>query len=209
MPLDEQLVTLLRDHPVALVVVDLQNDFCHPDGLFGQAGKDLTLPRRAVDGAIELVDVCREAGAAVIWIQQGTEPDGASDSDAWLRYKTRDGKDPEYTLTGSWGHAIVDELQPRTDEVRMLKYRSDSFHRTPLDTLLTAKGIRTVVLCGVNTEGCVDATLRSTLFHDYFCILVEDAIGSPNPDNHEAALSIMRTRHDLSTVAWLRDAFAR
>jgi ureidoacrylate peracid hydrolase len=208
-PLDEQLVTLLRDHPVALVVVDLQNDFCHPDGLFGRAGKDLSLPMRAVEGATELVGVCRDAGATLVWVQQSTEPNGGSDSEAWLRYKTRDGKHPEYTLTGSWGHAIVDDLKPRPDEVRMLKYRSDSFHRTPLDTLLTARRIRTVVLCGVNTEGCVDATLRSALFHDYFCILVEDAIGSPNRDSHDAALAIMRTRHDLTTVDELRDAFHR
>ena len=98
--------------PVALVVIDVQNDFCHPDGHFARYGKDLASAYAALPRLVSFVHAAQAQGIPCVFVRQRTEPGGRSDSPAWLRLKTRDGKAADYTLPGSWGADLVDGLVP-------------------------------------------------------------------------------------------------
>ncbi|WP_119167890.1 isochorismatase family cysteine hydrolase [Algihabitans albus] len=181
----------------AVISVDLQNDFCHPDGHFGRHGKDLSLTLERLPTMVSFVQKSQAVGIPVIFIRQVTLPGGHSDSPAWLRFKTRDGKDPNYTLPGTFGWDFVDGLEPSANDSVVEKTRPDAFLNTPLERVLRGRGIETLVILGVNTEGCVESTVRSASYLDYYTVVVEDALGSPNHERHEASLGFYRARYPL------------
>src|SRR4051812_25348507 len=94
----------------ALVVVDMQNDFCHPDGYYGKIGVDLADITVAVETMAKLVEAARDAGVTVIWIEQTLLDEALADSPSWLRRRTRGTMAPEWTLDGAWGQAITEPL---------------------------------------------------------------------------------------------------
>jgi ureidoacrylate peracid hydrolase len=162
----------------ALIVVDMQNDCCDTNGIFAKAGRDVSSLLATVPKIKSLLEVCRKKNIFIVHLQQITLPQGKSDEDAWLAFKTRDGKSPEYCLLGSWGAQFVKELEPLKDEVVIQKFRPSGFHGTFLDQVLRANGIRTVLICGNTTEGCVMATVLDASFHGYYTCIVEDATAS-------------------------------
>ncbi|MDE0944653.1 MAG: cysteine hydrolase, partial [Alphaproteobacteria bacterium] len=172
----DSLSELVAPETTALLVVDVQNDFCHDDGHFARHGKDMAAVKAVLPGIRSFVAAAREHGVKVVFIQQATLPDGASDTASWLRFKSRDGKTPDYTLPGSWGWQFVDGLEPRRDELVVQKFRPDGFHRTGLDEHLRAAGIESVIVLGVITEGCVESTIRSASYHDYYVVVVGDNV---------------------------------
>ena len=184
----------------ALLVVDLQNDFCSPDGLYAKAGRDVSGVQKIIPNVKKLLDAAREIGAFVVFLQQVTLPYTLSDSGAWLAYKTRDGKSAEYALMNSWGADIIDELKPLPTEVVLQKFRSNGFHGTFLDQLLRANGVQTVLCCGTTTEGCMMATALEASFCDYYVGIVSDGAASSLPSMHETALAFMKTRFRILTV---------
>ena len=181
----------------AVVSVDLQNDFCHPDGHFGRHGKDLSLTLERLPTMVSFVQQSQRLGLPVIFIRQVTLPNGHSDSPAWLRFKTRDGKDPDYTLPGTFGWDFVEGLEPGAKDSIVEKTRPDAFLNTCLERVLRGRSIETLVILGVNTEGCVESTVRSASYLDYYTVVVEDALGSPNRDRHHASLGLYRARYPL------------
>jgi ureidoacrylate peracid hydrolase len=187
------------DH-TAMLVVDAQNDFCHPDGHFARHGKDITLIQNMLPALVDLVVQAQALGVLVVWIQQTTLPYGRSDSPAWLYFKTRDGKSPEYTLDGSWGQQFVEGLMPGAGEPIVKKHRSSAFIHTELDRILRVNGIETVVVGGVVTQGCVESTLRDASFYDYYTVLVEDCVATTSQPLHEASMLVMKSRHDALTA---------
>ena len=170
----DSLAEMAAASHTAVLSVDIQNDFCHPEGHFGLHGKDLS---------------------------QFTMPGSHADSPAWLRFKTRDGKDPNYTVPGTFGWNFVDGLEPGPNDTVIEKTRPDAFLNTHLERVLRARGIETVVVLGVNTEGCVESTVRSASYRDYYTVVVGDALGSPNRERHEASLGLYRARYPLHTAA--------
>lgn len=193
--------------PVAVVVVDVQNDFCHPDGHFGRHGKDLSGAAAALPALVAFVSVARRRGIPCAFVRQRTEPDGRSDSPAWLRLKTRDGKTPDYTLPGTWGAALVAGLDPSRTDMVVDKYRPDAFLDTALEALLRARGIDSLVFVGTTTEGCLESSVRSASYRDFYVTVVEDLVFSPNAALHEGSLRLMRARypvasHDEVVAAW-------
>lgn len=189
-------------HPghTALLVVDVQNDFCHPEGHFARHGKDITMIREMLPVVIDFVADAQALGIFIVWIQQTTLPDGLSDSPAWLYFKTRDGKSPDYTLDGSWGQQFVKGLSPRLGEPVVQKHRSSAFVYTELDQILRVNGVETVVVCGVVTQGCVESTVRDASFCDYYTVLVGDCVASTSRQLHEASLLVMKSRYDVLTA---------
>lgn len=183
----------------ALLIIDVQNDFCAEGGYFHSLGKDTSMIRDMIPTLIKLVDETRSLGIRIIWIQQTTLPGGCSDSPAWLYCKTRDGKRPDYVTKGTWGHEFVDGLQPLNGETVMQKFRFSAFTKTPLDLLLQASDIKTVIIAGVVTQGCVEATTRDASYHDYFTVVIEDCVASTSRDLHEASLKYMASRYDILT----------
>jgi nicotinamidase-related amidase len=222
------LAELIEPRHTALVLVDVQNDFCLPEG------KQFAHPMVARQGGTggyapvlerlrSVVPAARAAGVQIIYTQQTTLPDHKSDSAAYIRYRlrrfltedtTRIPELVDFCLLGTWGHEIVDVVRPAPNDAIVMKHRSDAFVGTSLDALLKNNGIRTVVLCGAQTDGCCMSTARGANHHDYFVVILEDCVNSFNRENHEAALKVMRTRFDVVASAevlstWRSAAAAR
>ena len=194
----DTLPELVDPAHTALVVVDLQNDFCHPDGHFARYGKDLSQVRAMLPAAVRFVKEAQTLGLRVVFIRQATLAGGRSDTPAWLRFKCRDGKSSEYTLQGSWGWQLVDGLEPRPQDLEVEKLRPDAFLNTPLDALLRANRIETLVIFGTTTEGCVESTVRSASYRDYYVVVARDLVASPNKAQHEGSMRLYEVRYPLA-----------
>lgn len=210
----ETLEEMIDPARTAVLSVDIQNDFCHPAGHFARYGKDLSITAERLPTMVGFVRECQTLGIPVIFIRQITLPDGQSDSPAWLRFKTRDGKDPDYTVPGTFGWEFVEGLEPGAHDTVVEKTRPCAFLDTHLERVLRSRGIETVVVIGVNTEGCVESTVRSASYRDYYTVVVEDAVGSPNRERHEASLGLYRARYPIHTAeeilaVWRRRARRR
>ena len=195
----DTLGELIDPPTTALLVVDVQNDFCHPDGHFARHGKDVSHIQAMLRGVVSFVATAQSCGIKTFFIRQMTLPNGRSDSPAWLRFKCRDGKSPDYTLPGSWGWQLVDGLQIRPEDWDVGKFRPDAFVNTPLDALLRANGIETTVILGTTTEGCIESTVRGASYHDYYVVVVRDLVQSPNPVLHGGSMRLFEARYPLAT----------
>jgi ureidoacrylate peracid hydrolase len=195
-PMKEIKDILNPDH-TALIIVDMQNEFCSPYGLFAKAGRDISSCAAIIPRIKKLLELTREMNIFHVQLRQVSLPGNLSDNDAWLAFKTRDGKSPNYTMLGTQGIEIVDELKPLPGEVCVDKFRPSGFHGTFLDQILRANGIRSVLLCGCTTEGCLMSTVLDASFHDYYTCIVEDAVASSVPLMNETALAFMKTRYKM------------
>ncbi len=195
----DTLEELVFPQHTALIAIDVQNDFCHPDGKFAQAGKAVAHMAPAVERMLHLVHAAQARGIPVIFLRQVTLPGGKSDSPAWLRFKTRDGKAPDYALPGTFGWQFVDGLAPTDNDYVIEKFRPDGFRATYLDHALRARGIETVILLGTTTEGCVESTVRAASYHDYYVVVAADAVASPNIKLHENSLEFFQARYPIHT----------
>jgi nicotinamidase-related amidase len=199
---------MLRMSSSCLLVVDMQNDFCTKGGHFDRNGKDVSAISSIVPRIGEFADDARRLGIPVQFAQQTTLAGLASDTPAWLQFKTRDGKSPDYTIDGTWGHQIVDAIPVMPDEVVTRKFRPSAFFRTDLDDQLRAREIETVVIAGCITQGCVQATATDASYHDYYVIVAEDRVQSTNPELHENALRFLRSRYEVVPAADVVAAWA-
>ncbi len=183
----------------AVLAIDIQNDFCSPQGHFARYGKNVAQMAPAVARMVEFVSRAQQLGMRTIFMQQASLPDARMDSPAWLRFKTRDGKAPDYAIPGSWGWQLVDGLTPRPDDWVVEKFRPDGFIGTHLDHILRTQQIQSVIICGTTTEGCVESTVRAASYHDYYTVVVGDAVASPNAELHEGSLRFFRARYPTHT----------
>jgi nicotinamidase-related amidase len=182
----------------AIIVVDMQNDFCHPDGWLAHIGADVTPARRPIAPLSHLLPLLRHAAVPVIWLNWGNRPDRLNLSPALLHvYKpTGDGVglgDPlpksgaKVLEFGSWAAAIVDELAVAPADIQVAKYRMSGFQDTMLDSILRNLGVTTLLFAGVNADQCVMCTLQDANFLGYDCLLVEDCTATTSPDYCMAA----------------------
>jgi ureidoacrylate peracid hydrolase len=184
----------------ALIIVDMQNDFLHPDG--GLALKARENPDRNIDmpflrGTIpqvsRLAAAFRSAGRPVVYVAHVVKPDY---SDAAFPY-WRIGVGPSsgnrtFIVEDTWGAQIVDELKPREGEHLVVKKGFGGFApSTPLDTILRNKGVTTCVVTGVTTCVCVSTTVRGGVEHNYRMILASDAVAEVSREAHDSELRTM------------------
>lgn len=200
-----ELGELVDPGHTALLVVDMQNTFCAKSDEdasrdYGDAYLQI-IPRIA-----GLVRAARSGGVLVIHVRMLILPNGESDSPAWIRMRMRAAKsqvrpgDPPSLLPGSWGADFVPEMQPGVGDVVVTKYRSSAFHDTGLEVVLRSKQVRTVVVTGCTTEGCIESTIRDAGMRDYFPVLVSDCVASDDPALHEASMRVMSAyRTDVTT----------
>jgi ureidoacrylate peracid hydrolase len=200
-PVRDTLEELVDPRSSALLAIDIQNDFCSTAGHFARYGKNVAQMAPAVATMVDFVRQAQALGLRTIFLRQASLPDGRMDSPAWLRFKTRDGKAPDYTIPGTWGWQLVDGLEIRPTDWVVEKFRPDGFIGTHLDHLLRTQGIESVILCGTTTEGCVESTVRSASYHDYYTVVVSDAVASPNAELHEGSLRFFRARYPTHTAA--------
>lgn len=193
----DQIPEIIDTAHTALLVVDVQNDFYHADGLYSKNGKRMQETYATLPGIIDLVRFAQQKKIMVIFLQQVTLPNGKSDSPSWMRLKCRDGKNPEYTLKGSWGAQLAQGLEPTANDVVIEKFRSDAFVKTQLDAVLDTQGIRSLVVVGTSTEGCVESSIRGASYHDYYVVAVEDLICSTNLELHHGSMAFIKARYPV------------
>lgn len=203
----ETLDELIDPRHTAVIVVDMQNDFCKR----GYAWDNYHIPISAFPALIPrlaaLINGARGAGVPVIYIQMTVLPGRVIESAPQLRFLRRlhidlagDDSPLLYTVEGTPGQEIVDELAPQDGDVMVKKYRSSSFWGTNLDMLLRSNKIETVIVTGCTTEGCVESTARDALFNDYYVVVPEDCVASDDQTQHDASLILMRHRFDMSNL---------
>jgi len=189
-------------HPkhTALIVVDMQNDFCAAEGLWGRLGVDLAMSRAIIPAMQSLLDAARAAAVPVIYIQMTNLPDMGAQSPTRIRYgvlKLKLKLDQVICSVGSWGANVIAEIAPRPDELVIRKWRYSAFDGTPLDQVLRSRGIQTVLLCGTTTSVCVESAARDAFAHDYYTVVATDCVSDIRRDWHEASLLLMQSRVDL------------
>ena len=202
-----ELEELVDPAHTALVVVDMQRDFCVPGGAFDRLGVDISMYPPLIPQLARLLDGARAAQVQVIYVQMTVLPGRASESPAQIRFNLRlhlashgEGEPLQYALDGSDGQQIIDELPPQPGDLLVKKYRSSGFWGTNLDLLLQSNGIRSIVMAGCTTEGCVESTARDALFNDYYVVIAEDGVASDDREQHDASLFLMRHRFDIATT---------
>jgi nicotinamidase-related amidase len=177
----------------AVIVIDMQNDFCHPQGWLGHLGVDVSPARAPIAPLQSLLPSLRSHGVPVIWLNWGNRPDRLNLSPALLHvYKpsgagvglgdSLPGSGSRVLERGSWSAAIVDELVADPTDIHVAKYRMSGFQDTELDSILRNVGVTTLMFAGVNADQCVLCTLQDANFRGYDCLLLEDCAATTSPD---------------------------
>lgn len=178
---------LIGERP-ALLVIDPQRDFLHPDGdLFCGVTSDGSDSSVVIERINDVVTLARERDVPIIWSKERHRADG-SDRGSELLWE-----DPTHTTCGTWGEDFVDELDVETDALDPAEYvvekrRYNLFHGTDLDHLLSHFAIDTVILTGVTTSVCVHYTAQGALERDYVFRTIEDCTADETAELHEAGL---------------------
>lgn len=203
----DQPEEILAPHHCAVLVIDMQNDFVSSDGSIAAAGNDVTHIQAITEPLVSFLNVARVTGVLCVHIQTLTLAGHRSDSDAWL-YNKYKGVGGDFCLEGAWGAEIIEECRPLPGEPVVTKHRSSAFVNTRLNQLLVANSIRTVIVTGEQTPGCVEATYRDAAYYDYYNVLVSDCVAAYRQDLHEASLLIQRARHDVYEAKEITDVWA-
>ncbi|AZG06861.1 cysteine hydrolase [Pigmentiphaga sp. H8] len=204
------LAEKVQPRHTALVIVDMQNDFCAQGGYLqrtrAESGRN---PIRVDENAAiadrigVLADEARRSGASVAWLCSVYDFKYLADAHVAMR----DGEG--CCMEGTWG-ADFFRIQPRQGDVVVDKHTFSGFHETGLHAQLQARGIKTLIMTGVATNVCVDSTLRHGFFLGYHIVVAEDCVGSGNPVGHEGTLSTVRVNFgEVTTSAELRRLFGR
>jgi len=182
---------LLEKTQKALVLVDVQNEFCHPEGAFGSKGCDLSPIADMMVALNRLVGSAREKGIPIVFIKN--IEDDNTDSFAWrMRPDAKEDSTNEGVCRrGTWGTELFG-FEPLDSDILIQKNRFSGFLNTPLDAILKNKGIETLVFTGVATNICVESTARDASIHDYHVILAPDACATWYPDLQEATCKNIR-----------------
>lgn len=197
----------------ALVIVDMQNDFCHPEGWFGQKGISVKPMRKPIKTIAQLLPAWRAAGGTVVWLNWGVRPDrlnlsptiqfkGKRTADG-VGYAERSRQDRGMAVVpGEWGAQVVDELAVAASDISVFKHRLSGFWDNEFDSVLRGQGITTLFFAGVNTDRCVFSTLQDAGFLGYDCVLLSDACSTPSPAYVSKAIHfIVQQLHGFVTTA--------
>ncbi|HLB11611.1 MAG TPA: isochorismatase family cysteine hydrolase [Dehalococcoidia bacterium] len=172
-----------------VMVVDVQNDFCHSEGSMGRAGQDLTMVEEAMPHLVELLEEARRVGTPVVFTQ--AVHSRWTDSQAWsTRLHGSNVELPRHCREGSWG-ADFYEIAPQENERVLVKRRFSAFYGTDLDVMLRALGIKALIMTGVATNVCVETTARDGFMRDYHIVFLSDCCASYDRALHQGTLRNM------------------
>lgn len=175
----------------ALLVIDPQNDFCHPDGNLGHSGVDVTVWQDTTPRIETLVKLCREAGVRDIWSRHYNIPGDKGKARKRIEAHTAKRKNIS-AQPNTWGSEFVDQLKSLiADSTPVIeKYRFSVFYGTRLEPLLHIMGVKLLVISGGTTNACVDTTIREAYMRDFDVVMVKDCIAGVNDDWHRMAIEV-------------------
>ena len=206
-PEQDSLPSIVDPAHTAVLVIDMQNDFCSPQGAAAKAGVDISMMHDILPPMIELLREARRREIPIIFVQVLHAADGHTVSPTHLRLLRKASPYAPFGLEGTWGAEIVPELERRPNEPIVVKHRSGGFCNTTLDSILRSMEIKTTVIVGEQTPGCVEATVRGAEDLDYCPVIVTDCVGGFNREIHEAALKVMVYRWPSATARQMAKAW--
>lgn len=185
----------------AMIVVDMQNAFGSPGGMFDKAGVPIDSIQAAVEPTKLAIEAARTAGLMVIYLKMGFQPDlsdlGADDGPN-ARFLGHLGVKDGVLERDTWATDILEDLTPATSDTVLYKTRFSGFYRTTLDQELKSAGITHLIVTGCTTSVCVESTVRDAFFLDYHCVVLEDCTAEPMGGN------LVRSNHEATTLLFER-----
>ena len=176
----------------AVIVIDMQNGYASPGGYVDRAGFDVAPAAACIDRIARVLETARGAGLPVIYLQNGWDADyveaGTPASPNWHKsnalrtMRARPELAGQLLARGGWDYELVDALAPQPGDIRLHKTRYSAFFNSQLDSVLRARGIRTLVFVGIASNVCVESTLRDGFHLEYFGVMLEDATHHLGPD---------------------------
>ena len=183
----------------AIIVIDMQNAYASPGGYVDLAGFDITGAAGVIGRIGQVLDTARAAAIPIIFLQNGWDGDyveaGGPGSPNWHKsnalktMRARPDLAGQLLARGGWDYELVDALAPQPGDIRLHKTRYSAFFNSQLDSVLRARGIRTLIFVGIASNVCVESTLRDAFHLEYFSVMLDDATHHLGPDFvHQACL---------------------
>jgi nicotinamidase-related amidase len=189
----------------ALLVVDMQNGFCHPDGSFPKIGRGLEGAMDAVRNAAVAVEQARRANIPVVFTRHVYRP-GRHDEGAALVRNSPELAGVAGLVVGTWDAEVCAELGCRPDDLVVDKVRFDAFQWTSLEPLLRGLGVTDLMICGVVTNICVETTTRSAFMRDFPVTLLEDCCAAKTRRLHELSVEVLSS-YELAEIVSIAKGF--
>ncbi len=190
------LPELVRPANTAVLVVDVQNDYCHPEGALGKVGLPTGSAMAMIPTLQRLLEAARASGTPVIFVQTNHTPE--TDSESWT-WRTA-GVSGSVCREGTWGSEFTG-VAPLAGEPVVIKHRYSAFINTRLDSVLRTLKIENLIMTGVSTNVCVESTARHGYMLDYHIVFLSDCTAAYTPEEHEGALYNMRTHFGVVATA--------